>query len=71
MKVETLKDLKALIQLCRKQGLTRIEVDGVRLELGDAPTSLARNAADPQDKIETDKQYSDEDVMLWSSTAHG
>lgn len=72
MKIDTLKDLKALVQLCRKQGIDSIEVDGVKLELGDAPVSKneLRNEA-TSDNIDTGPQYTDEETLLWSSTAHG
>lgn len=71
MTVNSLADLKKLIQLCQKQGVSRIEVDGVKLELGDVPVrSLNRNDANT-DKIEVEHQYSDEDTLLWSATPHG
>lgn len=33
MKVDNLKDLKQLIQLCQKQGVSTIKVDGIELTL--------------------------------------
>ena len=39
MKVDNLKDLQKLIQLCRKTGVEAIEVDGVKMNLGPAPFS--------------------------------
>lgn len=37
MKIETLKDLQKVIQLCRKTGVKSFKLDGVELELGDLP----------------------------------
>jgi hypothetical protein len=34
MKIQNLKDLKALIKLCRSANISAIEVDGVKLHLG-------------------------------------
>lgn len=35
--IETLKDLKSLLKLCRANGVTEIKLDKVELKLGDAP----------------------------------
>lgn len=37
MKIESLKQLQQLIALCQKTGVHSIKVDGIELELGDAP----------------------------------
>lgn len=37
MKIENLKQLKELIQLCQKSGVKTIEIDGIVMSLGDAP----------------------------------
>lgn len=37
MKIEGLKDLKQIVKLCRDQGVSSIEVDGIKLTLGPAP----------------------------------
>jgi hypothetical protein len=37
MKLETLKDLEKLINLCRKTGVDTIKVDNIELKLGEAP----------------------------------
>ena len=49
MKIDNLKDLKKLIDLCRKTGIEAIEVDGVKMNLGPMPTTQARIA--PQSSI--------------------
>lgn len=37
--INNLKDLKALFKLCRAQGVTDIEMDGLKLKFGDMPQS--------------------------------
>lgn len=71
MKIDNIKDLQALVKMCRKTGIKSIEVDGVKLQLGDEPISKKRNAAIETDKIEVDKQYSEEELMFWSSQPNG
>ncbi len=42
MKIETLKDLKEAILLCRKQGVQSIKIDNVEFHLGDLPVVQKR-----------------------------
>lgn len=35
--ITDLKDLKALLKLCRSQGITEIKVQGVEIKFGDLP----------------------------------
>lgn len=71
--INTQKELEALIKMCRKHGVRNIEVDGVKM-LIDAPdehvaeSSQSRNTAD---NVKSPDQYSDEDIMFWSSTPVG
>lgn len=44
MQIESLKDLEKLVKLCRKLGIDKIEVDGVKFELGTNPTTYRRQA---------------------------
>lgn len=37
MKIESLKDLKRLVQLCRKMGIDTIEVSDLKISLGPTP----------------------------------
>jgi hypothetical protein len=82
MTINSLKDLQKLVQLCRKQGIKAIEVDGIKLQLGELPTNPAKitdvfpevNPFDPgqieenvaPDKIETDAM-SEDDMLYWSA----
>lgn len=42
MKIENLKELQQLIQLCRKTGVESIKVDNIELHLGVQPTIRKR-----------------------------
>lgn len=43
MKIDNLKDLKKLIQLCRTTGIEAIEVDGLKMNLGPTPVSYKQH----------------------------
>lgn len=42
MKIDNLKDLKRLIQLCQEQGVKSITVDGIAIELSERPQQTRR-----------------------------
>ena len=42
MKVETIQDLKKVIDLCRKSGVDIIKVDGIEMVLGTKPETVQR-----------------------------
>jgi len=65
MKIETLKDLEAMLKVCRKQGVTSISVDGIVLAIGDAPDT---GKPKTEESIPVEGGYTDEDIMFWSST---
>jgi hypothetical protein len=64
MKVETLKELEALVKMCRKHGVRSIEVDGIKMliEEPDLPKS-SEAASDPK----TEQPLTDEQLLFWSS----
>lgn len=62
MKIQSLRQLKRVIALCRAEGITEIEVDGIKLKVGDKPPKQAPVQAD-----KPVKQYTDEDMLYWSS----
>lgn len=66
MQVNTLKDLEAVIALCRRKGVRAIEISGIKLELGEAPVRKPKAGAST-DSIESDKPLTDEELMFWSS----
>lgn len=66
MKIENLKDLSQIIDLCRKKGIKAITIDGVQIELGDTPPKRTRTKEDAtQPQAET--EFTDEQLMFWSS----
>lgn len=72
MKITDLRQLKELIQLCRKMGVASIEVDGIKLSLDEAPSKPTRKAKDATtDKVETEPEYTYEELATWSSAGHG
>lgn len=47
MKIESLKELKALIDLCHKMGVNSITVDSISLELGERPRKAIKRTIKP------------------------
>ncbi len=66
MKLESIKDLEAIIKLCRKQGVQTISIDGVSLSLGDVPQK-AKNGATDISEPKVEDQPSDEELLFWSA----
>lgn len=67
MKIETLKELKALLELCNKQHVREITIDGICMKLEgmpEAPTNTSTNT-----QIATPDQFTPEEILMWS--AHG
>lgn len=66
-----LKQLKALIALCRKNGITSIKHGDIELTLGEAPTKTIATKDVAKESIATDKVESDslspEALLFWSS----
>lgn len=65
MKIETLKELGAVIDLCRRKGVTSIELDGIKMHINDyeTPSKLKTEEA----KEETTHGLSEEDLLMWSA----
>ena len=55
--IENLNDLKKLLQLCRKQGVTELEFAGVKLKLGDLPTEQSQVTDVTDNAVESDNPY--------------
>lgn len=64
MKIETVKDLEAVLKVCRKHGVTQFTADGLTLHLEAVPQDKPSDA--PSDKIVADT-VSDEDILFWST----
>lgn len=65
MKIDNLKELDALLKVCRKHGVTIISADGLQLTIGDAPAKS--KDAEGKDNIETPDTLSEEELLFWSS----
>ncbi len=67
MKIDTLADLRALIKVCRKEGINSIEVDGVKLALGDSP--IRRKDLKTEEQVDTKgvPSYTEEQLLTWSA----
>lgn len=84
MKIETLKDLKNLVNLMRKSGIDKIKIDSIELELGSLPTynkkslkldklaiteqTYVPGGIDIDTTIDTPDILTDEQLLMWSST---
>ena len=67
--VQNLKDLEKLLKLCRKQGVTEIDLGSVKFKLGDLPP-------DPSQEVDTENRditgfpdgvLTNEQLMFYSS----
>lgn len=49
MKIDTIKQLKSVIELCRKSGIDSIEIDGIKIDFGMSPESASISTEQPQE----------------------
>jgi len=70
MKIENLNDLKKLLRLCRKEGVTEIVLGEVSFKLGDLPVKAytAPEATESNQEIPLDGALSEEELAFWSAT---
>lgn len=52
--IESLKDLERLIKLCRKQGVAKIDCQGISFELGEAPSTVRARQAQQEREMKED-----------------
>lgn len=85
MKIDSIKDLTKLVQLCRKTGVLSIKVDGIELTLGAEPlkkaykptsysipsatSNTAYGEIDEDTKILTD-ELTPEQLLFYSAQGH-
>jgi len=66
LKIENLKELKALLRLCQTEGVHSIEIDGIKMLLGEPKVG----APVVQDSKPEPALYTDEDLLMWSAGGH-
>lgn len=67
MKIDNLKELEAVIKVCRKHGVREITVDGISLKI-DELQEQTKESGDTKEDLQT-PQYTEEQILMWSSTA--
>jgi hypothetical protein len=70
MELKNLNDLGKIADLCRKKGIKTIKISdsSVEFELSpEAPKSNYKKKQMGSDKIDVGVQFTDEEVLLWSS----
>lgn len=67
MDMQNLKDLSALLKLCRKQGVNEITLGNVSIKFGDMPMVIKDGVVQAQDGEEQVAVPSDEDMAYWSA----
>ncbi len=63
--IKDLKELEKLLKLCRKQGVTEVNLSGVIIKFGDMPRKSTGDVQDSDDP-ETD-ELTPEQLMFFSS----
>lgn len=67
--IENLKDLKALLKLCRQAGVTEITVGTTSLKLGETPRPVFESSDDSQPEMVDDildSPLTPEELVSWS-----
>ncbi len=64
--IKDLKELQALLKLCRKQGVTEITLEGASIKFGSLPTRKATDDEGDEDDVPTDA-LSPEQLMFFSA----
>lgn len=69
MKIDTLKELEAVLKLCRKQGVEHIKIDNIELKLSDMVENR-QEAKNATADIST-QAYTEEQILNWSTPDYG
>lgn len=69
MDIKTIADLAKLADLCRKKGIKQLKITegGLEFELSPTYRKVTRRSKGESDSIKVEKQYTDEDILMWSS----
>lgn len=65
------KELKKIIQLCKSQGVLKLEMGEIKLELSREALTKTKPVIDSKQKSEDVVGYTEEEILNWSSTAPG
>lgn len=65
MKIESIKDLAAVVDLCRKKGVAKIAISGIEINMTE--NLPAKNTKEPDDKAKTEDALTEEQILFWSS----
>lgn len=69
MKIENIEQIEAIVKLCRKLGVEAIEVDGVKLSLGEAKKRSRKPTSEREtEQIESPDALTEEQLLMWSAT---
>ncbi len=74
MQIKDVKDLQKVIELCRKEGVDKIKVDGIYIELGTAPIPTTKKQTTPQisvgitedTKVDLPQELTPEQLLFYS-----
>jgi hypothetical protein len=64
MDVKDLKDLEKLFKLCRKQGISEMDINGIKFKLGELPSVVDPNAPTTYEETSQDPYTNFPDGML-------
>lgn len=65
MKIENIKDLTSVVDLCRKKGVSKIIISGIEINMTEfAP---AKPVKESDDKVKVEDALTDEQLLFWSS----
>lgn len=72
--INELKDLEKLLKLCRRQGVSDMEIEGIKFKLGDVPQQVSRGT-EAETEGDAENPYSgfperiltNEELMFYSS----
>lgn len=62
--IKDLKELQALLKLCRKQGVTEITLGGTVIKFGEAPRKYKDDGAEEEDQ-ESDEPLTAAEVLAY------
>ena len=65
-----MKDLNKLAKFARKNGITNLKIEGIEIQVHPAYLSESVIAKDTTPEMPVQPQYTDEEIINWSSTTY-